>query len=85
MKAPAPLQHETPKLIVADFESGAGSGTTLVPMSKKTLIWIGLFIGSTMGGYLPTLWGADGLTLSSVLGSTMGGIGGIWLGFKMGD
>jgi hypothetical protein len=24
-----------------------------VPMSKRTLIWIGLFIGSAIGGYLP--------------------------------
>jgi hypothetical protein len=53
-------------------------------MNRRTLIWIGLLSGSAMGAYLPTLWGSDGLTLSAVLGSTIGGIGGIWLGFKMG-
>jgi len=54
-------------------------------MNKKTLIWIGLFIGSAIGGYLPALWGASVFSLSSVLGSAIGGIGGIWLGFKMGN
>ena len=54
-------------------------------MSRKTLVWIGLFIGSAIGGYLPALWGSDGFSLSSLLGSAIGGAGGIWLGFKMGD
>jgi hypothetical protein len=60
-------------------------GVLLVTVSKKTLIWIGLFIGSTIGGYLPALWGSDVFSFSSVLGSAIGGIGGIWLGFKTGD
>ena len=70
--------------VVEDLWVGAVFKTEDYSMSKRTLIWIGLFIGSAIGGYLPALWGSDGLTLSSVVGSTIGGIGGIWLGFKMG-
>ena len=54
-------------------------------MSTKTWIWIGVFIGSTAGSYVPNLWGADFLSMSSIFGSTIGGIVGIWLGFKIGQ
>ena len=27
-------------------------------MPRKTLIWIGLFISSVVGSYIPVLWGA---------------------------
>jgi uncharacterized membrane protein YeaQ/YmgE (transglycosylase-associated protein family) len=52
-------------------------------MSAKRLIMIGMIIGSTVGGWLPTLWGASGFSLSSVLGSVVGGLAGIWLGYKL--
>jgi hypothetical protein len=52
---------------------------------KSKLIWLGLFVGSTAGGYIPTLWGADMLSFSSVIGSAVGGILGIWIGFRMGE
>ena len=48
------------------------------------LIWIGLFVGTTIGGYLPTLWGAGFLSVQSVLLSAVGGIFGIWAGYKVG-
>jgi hypothetical protein len=54
-------------------------------MSRKTLVWIGLSIGSLVGGYVPLLWGADVLSFSPLLFSAAGGILGIWLGFKLGD
>jgi hypothetical protein len=31
------------------------------------------------------LWGADTLSFSSVIGSAVGGILGIWIGFRVGD
>ncbi len=55
-------------------------------MSRKTFIWIGLFIGSTAGGMLPALWGGDiGFSLSSVVLTAVGGLIGIWAGFKAAD
>ncbi len=54
-------------------------------MSRKTCIWIGLSVGSLAGGYVPLLWGSDILSVSSIVLSTIGGILGIWLGFKLGE
>lgn len=52
-------------------------------MTKK-LIWGGLFIGSMIGGYVPTLWGGDMLSGSGIVFSFLGGIAGIWAGYKIG-
>lgn len=55
-------------------------------MSKKTLIWIGIFVGSTIGSYLPVLWGDAGFfSFSSIIFSTIGGLVGVYIGFKLGD
>lgn len=54
-------------------------------MSAKRLIWIGLFIGSTAGGYVPTLFGANGFTLWSLLSSSVGAVVGIFAGHKLGQ
>ena len=51
------------------------------PMHKK-FVWGGFFVGSTVGGYLPSLWGGN--LLWGVLLSFVGGITGIWLGFRLG-
>ncbi len=40
-------------------------------------------IGSTIGGYIPTLWGAGFLSFSSVILTAIGGILGIYLGYKI--
>jgi hypothetical protein len=53
-------------------------------VSKKTLVWIGLTLGSVAGGYLPALWGGDLISFSSVILSTVGGIFGIWLAYRLG-
>ncbi|HUY62415.1 MAG TPA: hypothetical protein VMV50_01320 [Candidatus Paceibacterota bacterium] len=50
-------------------------------MSSKTLIWGGLAIGSTIGSFLPYFW--NGGIFSYVIWSGIGGIGGIWAGFKL--
>ena len=54
-------------------------------MSSKTLIYILLTIGSIAGGWVPTLWGADALSLQGLLGSMVGATLGIWGGFKLGQ
>ena len=50
----------------------------------KNLIWIGVFVGSTIGGYIPTLWGADLISISSIFFSGVGAMAGLSLaiGFK---
>lgn len=47
------------------------------------LIWLFMFVGSTVGGFVPLLWGGSALSLSSVLLSAAGGFFGIWLGYRI--
>jgi hypothetical protein len=54
-------------------------------MSKKKLVWIGLTVGSLAGGYLPVLWGGDLFSFTAIVLSAVGGILGIWAGFKLGN
>jgi hypothetical protein len=51
-------------------------------MSRKTVIMVLMTIGSIAGAYVPVLLGADGFSMTSLAGSTAGGILGIWLGLK---
>ncbi len=41
-----------------------------------------IFVGSTLGAYIPTLWGASWLSPASLFGSTIGGIAAIYLVYK---
>ena len=43
-----------------------------------------MIIGSSIGGYLPLLWGGSVLSMSSIFLSAVGGFLGIWLGYKTG-
>ena len=52
-------------------------------MSRKTIIIIGMIGGSFAGGYAVTLFGAESISFTSFLGSTAGGIFGIWIAFKV--
>lgn len=52
-------------------------------MSRKTMIMIGMVVGSTAGSAVPMLWGADWFSLASILFSFLGGVAGIWLAYKM--
>ncbi len=51
---------------------------------QQKLIWFGLAVGSALGSYLPVLWGESVFSMTSVLLSAVGGIFGIWLGYKVG-
>jgi hypothetical protein len=44
---------------------------------------IGMVFGSSLGGWVPTLWGVGFFSFSSIVGTTIGGILGIWLAFKL--
>ena len=50
-------------------------------MDRK-LIWLGAVIGSTLGGCAPALWHASVFSISSMVLSIVGGIVGIWLGYR---
>ena len=52
-------------------------------LSMRASIWIGILIGSTIGGMIPLFWGDDMLSYSSVLLSGAGAFAGLWVGFKM--
>lgn len=54
-------------------------------MSKKTFVWLGLFVGSTIGSFVPALWGSDLMSFSSIFLGALGGLAGIWAGFKFGE
>lgn len=54
-------------------------------MERSKLIWIFLFVGSTIGGFIPELWGAGMLSFSGVIFTAVGGFAGIWLGYKLGS
>jgi hypothetical protein len=53
-------------------------------MNTKAFVWIGLSVGSFIGGMIPTFWGAGAFSFSSVISSSIGGIIGIYIGFKLG-
>lgn len=52
-------------------------------MSRKSFLYLGATIGSFVGGYIPSLWGAGGFSGWSILLGTIGGIVGIWLAYRI--
>ena len=43
-----------------------------------------MFVGSFLGGYIPTFFGAGTISFTSLACSVVGGILGIWVGYKIG-
>ena len=54
-------------------------------MDTKKLIWIGMFIGSTVAGFIPSLWGSAFLSITGLVFSGAGAFLGIWAGYKVGN
>lgn len=52
-------------------------------MSAKTLVMIGLTLGSLIGGYIPTFLGDSMFSMWSLIGSTVGGLIGIYVGYRL--
>lgn len=52
-------------------------------MPSKALVFAGMLIGSTIGGFVPELWGASAFSLWSIIFSAVGGILGIWAAYKI--
>jgi hypothetical protein len=53
-------------------------------MSTKTIIWICVFLFSTIGGSIPLLFGQSFLSYASLFGNGIGGLIGVWIGYKVG-
>jgi uncharacterized membrane protein YeaQ/YmgE (transglycosylase-associated protein family) len=51
-------------------------------MSPRTQTYIAMFVGSTIGGMIPMLWGAGAFSFSSIIFSTIGAIIGVYIAFK---
>lgn len=51
----------------------------------KTFIWLGLFVGSSIGGAIPMLWGDDMISAAGFGLSFVGGVLGIFAGYKLGQ
>ena len=49
----------------------------------KKLIWVGVFVGSTIGGYIPVLFGSSLFSFASLFGNGIGGILGIVIAYKI--
>jgi hypothetical protein len=54
-------------------------------VSKKSLIWIAMTVGSTAGGFVPILWGGEVISFAAMLLSAIGGFAGIWFGYRFGE
>lgn len=52
-------------------------------MGTKQLVWIGMFVGGTIGGFVPLLWGGSAFSFSAILWNGIGAIAGIYAGFKI--
>jgi hypothetical protein len=50
---------------------------------NKGLLYLCITIGGLIGGYLPVLFGASGLSLISIFGSAIGGFAGIWVAYRL--
>jgi hypothetical protein len=52
-------------------------------MNTKSIIWVGMVTGSTLGGYAPLLWGGSLFSFASIMLTAVGGMLGIYLGFQV--
>lgn len=49
----------------------------------KRLVMFGMVVGSTIGTYVPVWFGASTFSFSSILGTAIGGLFGIWVVAKL--
>lgn len=52
-------------------------------MDSKKTIYFFMFIGGTIGGYLPLLWGGEVFSFSGIIFNALGALLGIYIGFKL--
>ena len=52
-------------------------------MSSKSIVYLLMFIGSAIGGYVPVLWGGSVFSYTSVVTTAIGGTIGVVIGYKL--
>ncbi|MBK8396677.1 MAG: hypothetical protein IPL26_15765 [Leptospiraceae bacterium] len=50
---------------------------------ERKIVMICMFIGTAIGGYIPTFFGADVFSFSSIIGTVIGGFLGIWFANRL--
>ena len=51
----------------------------------RSLVMLCAVFGTFVGGFVPALWGNDGLGLQGLLFAAVGGVAGLWLGLRLSD
>jgi len=51
----------------------------------RSVIGICALVGMTIGGFVPELWGASGLSLAALVFSAAGGVAGVWVGARLSE
>jgi hypothetical protein len=51
----------------------------------RSLIMLCAGFGTLVGGFLPVLWGNNGMGLAGVGCAALGGVAGLWLGVRLSD
>ena len=54
-------------------------------MGSKAIIYAGMALGGTIGGFIPMMWGDSGFSLTAVVLSFIGGVAGIVITYRMLD
>ena len=57
--------------------------TILLNMDSKKLTYLFMSLGGALGGYVPSLWGDNYFSFSSVLFGAIGSMVGIYIAFKL--
>jgi hypothetical protein len=52
-------------------------------MSAKTIVMLGMIGGSLLGGYIPVFFGAESLSVTSIIGNAVGGFAGIFIAYRL--
>ena len=49
----------------------------------RSVIGLCILVGSTVGGYVPVLWGSSSFSVTSLLFGAVGGVVGVWVGIRL--
>jgi hypothetical protein len=86
-----PAKAVSPAYISPDNEPVFNSSFIHYPKVKYNIVmtkkWImlGMIVGSFAGSYVPVLWGDSAFSLTSFFFGGLGGLIGIWAGYKIAD
>jgi outer membrane lipoprotein SlyB len=51
----------------------------------RSVMGLCVMAGSTVGGFLPELWGASGLSMQAIAFGIAGAVAGVWAGSRLND